>query len=55
MQNQEEDAELTWTNEGAKDTIRMQSKDEITVTQGNTLATLQSIAGIIKHDRTWHE
>ena len=56
-QKQEGNAALIGTNEGEKDIrnkckVRMQSKDEITVTQGNTLATLQSIAGIIKHDRT---
>jgi hypothetical protein len=53
MQKQEGNAALIATNEGEKDIrnkckARMQSKDEITVTQGNTLATLQSIAGIIK-------
>jgi hypothetical protein len=48
---------LILMNEGEKDIrnkckVRMQSKDDITVTQGNALATLQSIAGIIKHDIT---
>lgn len=56
-QKREGNVALIGTNEGEKDIrnkckARMQSKDDITVTQGNTLATLQSIAGIIKHDIT---
>ena len=52
-QKRERNAALITMNEGEKDIrskckVRMQSKDDITVTQGNTLATLQSIAGIIK-------
>jgi hypothetical protein len=57
MQKREGNAALIGMNGGEKDIrskckARMQSKDDITVTQGNTLATLQSIAGIIKHDIT---